>query len=216
MLYRYGFYIHPLFLVDGKAFAWGYSEKGRLGCIDKSDCEQKKRILTPRDIHALSGNTLAQMFAGHYHSLAIATNGKLWGWGENVDYVLGPTDDDYEEVNNKPSHNSLTTGNKVNKKRKQKVIYYKPIELKVNKNLVRITGGIPDIFEAYFQFAGKLSSKINISEKGQNQKTSLWRFSYLSPDSKRRSLCLGLWRNRTAWFKRNKNCTKSYESRIWR
>jgi alpha-tubulin suppressor-like RCC1 family protein len=35
-------------LVDSKVFAWGYSEKGRLGCIDKSECDQKRRVLSPR------------------------------------------------------------------------------------------------------------------------------------------------------------------------
>ena len=34
--------------MDGKLFSWGYSENGRLGCIDKSECDRKKKILTPR------------------------------------------------------------------------------------------------------------------------------------------------------------------------
>ena len=58
---------------------------------------------------------------GHFHTLAVNQEGKLWGWGENVDFILGPdeTGDDLKE------------GRKINKK----IITYKPKELSLCKNL---------------------------------------------------------------------------------
>ncbi len=56
---------------------------------------------------------------GHYHSLAISTNGKLYGWGANKENILGTGGMD----DNK------------NKKDYTKLIYYFPVELRANKNL---------------------------------------------------------------------------------
>lgn len=86
MLFRFNI---KLFIVDGKTFSWGFSENGRLGCIEENECEQKKKILTPREITKLTGNKISQVFAGHHHSLAISLTGKIWGWGQNVNRVLG-------------------------------------------------------------------------------------------------------------------------------
>ena len=59
---------HTLALsIDKKAFAWGYSEKGRLGCVDKIDCDQKKRITVPKEITALNGKNLCQIYADCHH-----------------------------------------------------------------------------------------------------------------------------------------------------
>ncbi len=127
-----------------------------MGCIDKSDCDQKKRIPTPREIHALRGNTISQVFAGLFHSFAISANtSKLWGWGENVDCILGDVDPE-----------DLVT----KKKKSKKVILYKPTELKVNKNLIRLSGGISDLYEAYFASTAKLNTGLKLSDKSKIKK----------------------------------------------
>ena len=28
------------------------------------------------------------MVCGHFHTLAVTKEGKVWGWGENVDFIL--------------------------------------------------------------------------------------------------------------------------------
>jgi alpha-tubulin suppressor-like RCC1 family protein len=103
--------------------------------------------------------TIGQVFAGHYHSLAIASNGgKIWGWGENTDSVLGSFDEDNEEGGNTNSQN---------KKKSKKIIFYKPMELKANKNLIRISGGVTDLYETYFHFSGKINNSISNTQKGK-------------------------------------------------
>jgi len=62
------------------------------------------------------------VICGHFHSLAVTREGKVWGWGENVDFILGP-DDSIEENANEIK--------KINKK----TINYKPKELSLCKNL---------------------------------------------------------------------------------
>ena len=86
-----------LTLVDARTFSWGYSENGRLGSVDKTDCDLKKKILNPREIYQLKGNKIAQVLAGHHHSFAISLSGKVWGWGENVNRVLGEHKNDSEK-----------------------------------------------------------------------------------------------------------------------
>jgi alpha-tubulin suppressor-like RCC1 family protein len=81
---------------------------------------------------------LAQIYAGDAHSFAISLNGKLWGWGENVDYMLGGTnDDDVEDLGNRKTTTHNVTTSAAKKKVGGKLgTLYKPTELKVNKNLV--------------------------------------------------------------------------------
>jgi len=52
----------------------------------------------------------------------VTREGKVWGWGENVDYILGPDDSNDDGTNDM---------NKDNKKK----ITYKPRELILCKNL---------------------------------------------------------------------------------
>ncbi len=75
--------------------------------------------MTPREIILLKGNKISQVYAGHHHSLAISLTGKLWGWGENVNRVMGEL---------------KSEGDK--KKGSKNVILYYPEELLINKNLV--------------------------------------------------------------------------------
>lgn len=104
--------------MDAKTFSWGYSENGRLGSVDKSECDQKKKILLPREVYQLKGNKIAQVLAGHHHSIAISLSGKIWGWGENVNRVLGELKCEGEK-----------------KKSFKSSILYIPEELTLNKNL---------------------------------------------------------------------------------
>lgn len=135
---------HTLALsIDKKAFAWGYSEKGRLGCVDKIDCDQKKRITVPKEITALNGKNLCQIYAGHYHSFAIAADTrKLYGWGENVDSILGLVD----KKENTKSDDLYDKGFK------NQLLYY-PEELPANRNLLQISGHGQDMYETYFNFS---------------------------------------------------------------
>lgn len=70
----------------------------------------------------MRGNQLTQVVCGHFHTLAVTREGKVWGWGENVDFILGP-DDNIEENANEF------------KKMNKKTINYKPKELSLCKNL---------------------------------------------------------------------------------
>ena len=135
---------HTLALsIDKKAFAWGYSEKGRLGCVDKIDCDQKKRITVPKEITALNGKNLCQIYAGHYHSFAIAADTrKLYGWGESVDSILGLVD----KKENTKSDDLYDKGFK------NQLLYY-PEELPANRNLLQISGHGQDMYETYFNFS---------------------------------------------------------------
>lgn len=90
-----------------------------MGSVDKTECDQKKKVLTPREIYQLKGNKIAQVYAGHHHSIAISLSGKVWGWGENVNRVMGEMKNDGEK-----------------KKNSKSTILYIPEELYVNKNLV--------------------------------------------------------------------------------
>jgi alpha-tubulin suppressor-like RCC1 family protein len=105
--------------VEAKTFSWGYSENGRLGSVDKNECDQKKKMLTPREIIILKGNKISQVYAGHHHSFAVSLTGKVWGWGENVNRIMGELKSDVDK-----------------KKGSKNVILYYPEELLINKNLV--------------------------------------------------------------------------------
>lgn len=76
-------------------------------------------MLTPREIILLKGNKISQVYAGHHHSLAISLSGKVWGWGENVNRVMGELKNEVEK-----------------KKSTKNLILYYPEELLINKNLI--------------------------------------------------------------------------------
>ena len=109
-----------IYLVDGKTYAWGYSENGRLGCIEKVECDQKKKFLTPRLVYHLNNIKISQVYAGHHHSLAITLGGKILGWGENVHKVMG-------DIKNEEDKKKGII---------KKTVMYFPEELPLNKSLV--------------------------------------------------------------------------------
>ena len=129
-----GFYHTIALSINLKTFAWGYSEGGRLGCISREDCDNKKNVNYPKEITSLRGMTISQVVAGEFHSIALESNiGKLIGWGQNIDYVLGVMDEN---------------------------ITINPKELNVNKTIQKITGNISDLFEAYFSNVSLLNNLI--------------------------------------------------------
>ena len=136
-----GFYHTIALSINLKAFAWGYAEAGRLGCVPKEECESKKHIIYPKEITSLRGLTVGQVIAGDFHTIILEANiGKLIGWGQNIDFVLGMIKD---------SDNSVS-GN----------VLYLPKELTVNKTLQKITGNVQNLYEAYFSNISLLNNLI--------------------------------------------------------
>jgi len=106
--------------VEGRTFAMGYAYKGRLGSFSKEECDKKIYSLLPKQIRNLEGIQMIQLVVGNFHTLAISIKGKIYGWGENRNFVLGRlTEDD--------DHNRI----------KSEVIY-DPIELPINKHILVI------------------------------------------------------------------------------
>jgi alpha-tubulin suppressor-like RCC1 family protein len=106
-----------LILVEGKTFAFGYSHKGRLGCVNEDKCLKKTVCHLPISILGLDGIQMTQVKAGNFYSLAISNKGKLYGWGENKNFVLG-------NMNDEDSYD------------KKAELFYYPVELKANKALI--------------------------------------------------------------------------------
>lgn len=66
----------------GVVYSWGYNGYGQLGDVSKIDRKVPVRVKTATDInHDLSGIT--QVAAGSTHSLALASDGTVYAWGDN-------------------------------------------------------------------------------------------------------------------------------------
>lgn len=96
----------------------GYSFKGRLGNMPKDECDKKITSPLPRSIKELEGIQITQLIAGNFHSLAVSSKGKLFGWGENKNFVFGLVSEEDE-----------------NRKVKSEIYYY-PVDLPVNKSII--------------------------------------------------------------------------------
>ena len=112
----------------------------------------------------MNGIQITQLYAGPFYSYAIqGILGKLWGWGENIDYILG-NNDEGEDGKKKDGGTGGIMGifkrnvdriiNKDSSSSYKKTTYYKPIELRANKELVKISGELQD-------FSKQLISNIN-------------------------------------------------------
>jgi len=69
---------------DGSLWAWGRNDYGELGIGTRGEDTSKKapvQVGTDKDWAAVS--------VGYYHSMALKTNGSLWGWGNNRTGALG-------------------------------------------------------------------------------------------------------------------------------
>ncbi|MEV4252004.1 Ig-like domain repeat protein [Spirillospora sp. NPDC049652] len=75
---------HSLALTsDGRVLAWGRNNYGQLG-----DGTATQRTI-PIEVHLPSGVTVSQISAGHTHSLALTSDGRVLAWGQNNVGQLG-------------------------------------------------------------------------------------------------------------------------------
>lgn len=74
---------HSLIVQAGEAFAWGAGGYGQLGSGDVKDSG------VPVFTHTPDGREFTQVVAGWEHSMAIADDGTLWGWGDNTSLQTG-------------------------------------------------------------------------------------------------------------------------------
>jgi alpha-tubulin suppressor-like RCC1 family protein len=105
-------------LVEGRTFSMGYSFKGRLGNFPKDECDKKIISPLPRSIKELEGIQITQVIAGNFHSLAVSSKGKLFGWGENKNFVFGLVSNEDEDRRGKAE------------------VHYFPVDLPVNKSII--------------------------------------------------------------------------------
>ncbi|MEY2408710.1 MAG: hypothetical protein QOF48_1380, partial [Verrucomicrobiota bacterium] len=69
---------------DGRIFTWGQGFFGELGAGSNADTNRPTPVPFPTGITAWSG-----VAAGQNHVLALAADGSLWGWGNNIFGMLG-------------------------------------------------------------------------------------------------------------------------------
>ncbi len=75
---------HSLALLsDGTVYAWGRNNAGQLG--DSTNIDRD----TPVSVSALNDNDVIALAGGHFHSLALRSNGTVWAWGDNFNGQLG-------------------------------------------------------------------------------------------------------------------------------
>lgn len=74
---------HTLALCSDGVYSWGSSEYGQLG---QGDTQQQTR---PVYITELSDKKCIAVMCGHYHSLALSADHRVWSWGWGVHGQLG-------------------------------------------------------------------------------------------------------------------------------
>ena len=78
--------LHTMVLTKkGTLYAWGSAEGGQLGIPDLT-CES---IATPRQLESLTNQNVIQVSCGEAHTVALAEDGKVWGWGMSMYGQLG-------------------------------------------------------------------------------------------------------------------------------
>src|SRR5689334_534515 len=95
----------------------GYTHKGRLGCFSKEECDKKLNYPLPKSIKELEGIQITQLQLGNCHTLAVSSKGKIYGWGENKNFVFGRINSDDDN-------------------RVKSEVIYSPLELSINKNII--------------------------------------------------------------------------------
>uniref|UniRef100_A0A8C4WEF0 HECT and RLD domain containing E3 ubiquitin protein ligase family member 6 n=1 Tax=Gopherus evgoodei TaxID=1825980 RepID=A0A8C4WEF0_9SAUR len=68
----------------GKVFSWGAGSEGQLGTG-----EFKEQSLIPKKIDGLSALRIIQVTCGHFHSVALAQDGRVFSWAQNTHGQLG-------------------------------------------------------------------------------------------------------------------------------
>jgi alpha-tubulin suppressor-like RCC1 family protein len=76
---------HVLALVNGVVWAWGEGSKGATGLGSTAD----RSVPTQVTGVATTGTTVTNISTGHYHSLALLSNGTVRSWGYNAMGQLG-------------------------------------------------------------------------------------------------------------------------------
>jgi len=71
---------------DGNFYAWGYNANGQLGNNSPNDCLEPTAVTMSG---ALAGKTVVAVAAGGRHSVALASDGKVYAWGHNGNGQLG-------------------------------------------------------------------------------------------------------------------------------
>ena len=74
---------------NGDLWAWGLNDNGQVGNGGESDSESRDTHLPCQAKPVLVLDKVTGMSAGYTHSLAVRTDGSLWGWGSNVYGELG-------------------------------------------------------------------------------------------------------------------------------
>ncbi|KAL7159315.1 hypothetical protein ABFS83_01G019000 [Erythranthe nasuta] len=86
---------HTLALTgDGKVYSWGRGTFGRLGTGSEEDCHLPVRVnffVSDDDVDREDKLKIVAIAAGSYHSLALADDGSVWGWGYNIYGQIGVT-----------------------------------------------------------------------------------------------------------------------------
>jgi len=67
----------------GRLFCWGRNNQGQLGDGSLNDSP------IPVEVTALSGESIAMVSCGSFHTCAVNSSGKTWCWGSNRDGKLG-------------------------------------------------------------------------------------------------------------------------------
>ncbi|XP_051823686.1 probable E3 ubiquitin-protein ligase HERC6 [Antechinus flavipes] len=68
----------------GRIYSWGSGSRGQLGIK-----EFKDQCSIPKNIEALSREKIIQVSCGHYHSIALTQDSKVFSWGDNDYGQLG-------------------------------------------------------------------------------------------------------------------------------
>jgi len=76
---------------SGAVYMWGGNEKGQLGLADRS------LRWEPCLLKDLSGFTISRIACGMWHTVAVASGGEIWAWGDGASGQLG-TNKEVEEL----------------------------------------------------------------------------------------------------------------------
>ena len=71
---------------DDNAYCWGENMKGQLGNNSTANSSVPVKVDTSG---VLAGKTIKQISTGHYHTCAVASDDKMYCWGENNNGELG-------------------------------------------------------------------------------------------------------------------------------
>ena len=81
-----GYYHACVIASDNKLYCWGRNHRGQLGNNSMVD---SSRPVAVNMTGVLAGKTIKQISTGHYHTCAVASDDKMYCWGENNNGELG-------------------------------------------------------------------------------------------------------------------------------